>query len=66
MNTLKRKADIGEKIVIMNPQKGWNAHNDELKETVMVVSRVVAKGVYTKEIGIGFRINHDGYEVVVD
>jgi len=64
MDSVKRKARVGEKIVITNPRKGWNAHNDEAKGEVMTVNRVIDEGVYTEEVGIGLYINHEGYEVL--
>lgn len=65
MKKVKRKAKIGEKIVVTSPKKGWNAHDDELKGTVMTVNRVHARGVYTKEFSLStVYINHEGYEVV--
>lgn len=64
MKTIKRKAEIGDRIVITDPVKGWNAHNDDCKGAVMVVNDVHGLGVYTDETGIGFYISHDGYEVI--
>ena len=64
MKTVKRKAKVGEKIIITDPRKGWNAYDDDLKGAVMIVNRVHSLGVYTNETGIGFYINHEGYEVI--
>lgn len=64
MKTIKRKAKVGEQIVITDPKKGWNAHNDDSKGAVMLVNRTHGLGVYTDETGIGFYIAHDGYEVI--
>lgn len=64
MKTIKRKAKVGEKIVITSPKKGWNARTDDLKGKVMTVTRVRGLGVYTNEFSSAIYINHEGYEVV--
>lgn len=62
MRTIKRKANIGERIVITDPQRGWNG-SDKSKGVIMTVTRVIVPGVYTKEMSYMY-INHDGYEVI--
>lgn len=62
MRTVKRKAKVGERIIITDPRKGWNG-NDDAKGMVMTVTRTRFEGVYTKEF-YAIWINHDGYEVV--
>lgn len=64
MKTVKREAEVGERIVITDPQKGWNAYNNDLKGSIMTVNRAHGLGVYTDETGRGFYIAHDGYEVI--
>ena len=63
MRTVKRKARVGERIVITDPKKGWNGHDDKAKGMVMTVTKAFSKGVYTEEF-YAIWINHDGYEVL--
>lgn len=62
METVKRKAKVGERIVITDPEKGWNGYDDEIG-IVMTVTKTFSKGVYTEEF-YAIWINHDRYEVL--
>lgn len=64
MKTISRRAKVGEKIVITDPQKGWNAHNNDKLGAIMNVNRVHGLGVYTDEMSFAIYINHEGYEVL--
>ena len=63
--TSKRKAKVGETIIITNARKGWNG-SDEHNGLIMHVNRVMDAGVYTDEIGPGMYIAHEGYEVLLE
>lgn len=66
METVKRRAKVGERIVITDPVKGWNAHDSDKKGAIMSVNRVHGLGVYTDEMSFAIYINHGGYEVVIE
>lgn len=64
MRTTKRKAKVGERILITDSQKGWNQHDGSSNGKIMTVNRVIVPGVYTDEFSSAIYINHEGYEVI--
>lgn len=63
MRTIKRKARVGERILITDSKKGWNQHDESSNGEIMTVTRELVPGVFTKEM-YPIYIKHEGYVVI--